>query len=394
MRGPFLVPEALALSAMTPDRDPAWVESVRRKLVAWYHDAHRELPWRRDRDPYRVLVSEMMLVQTTVTAVVPYFERFLARFPSVSALAEADESAVIKQWEGLGYYRRARQLHSAARAIVERHGGSVPDDPDALRALPGVGRYIAGAILSFAFDRPAPILEANTQRVLARWLAWGEDLKKTKSQARLWEAAARLVPPAGAGTFNQAFMELGALVCTPRSPSCLFCPVSAECRARQLGLQESVPVIAPKAPPLEVEEACALVVRDGRLLIVQRGPGGLWDGFWEFPTIHLAGADPGGRSFGEPVDLVDGVRRLTGAAIQVGPLAHSLRYSVTKHRVRLDAYGAVGLSERLTAGPGLVNATWESPERLASLPFGSASRRLVAWLSNHGIGRLRAAAQG
>jgi A/G-specific adenine glycosylase len=370
----------------TPDHDPAWVDRIREKLVDWYHDARRDLPWRLDRDPYRILVSEMMLVQTTVTAVVPYFERFLRRFPTVTALAEADEAAVIKQWEGLGYYRRARQLHAAARAIAERHGGQVPDDPETLRALPGVGRYIAGAVLSFAFDRPAPILEANTQRVLARWLAWRGDLKTSRSQARLWDAAARLVPDQGAATFNQAFMELGALVCTPRAPSCLFCPVSAECGARQLGLQESLPVTTPKPPPLEVEEACALVTRAGRLLIVQRAAGGLWEGFWEFPTIHLSGADPGGRSFGVPVDLAEGVRRLTGVTARVGPLGHSVRFSVTKHRVRLDAYLAEGLSDASGPGPGLVQVAWERPENLASYTFGSASRRLVSWAVKHGSG--------
>jgi len=369
-----------------PDRDPAWVERVRQKLIDWYQDARRDLPWRLDRDPYRILVSEMMLVQTTVTAVVPYFHRFLERFPSVSALAEADETAVLKQWEGLGYYRRARQLHAAARAIMAEHAGVVPDDSEALLALPGVGRYIAGAVLSFAFDRPAPILEANTQRVLARWLAWRGDLKSSSSQNRLWEAAARLVPPQGAGTFNQAFMELGALVCTPRTPSCLFCPVAPECQARRLGLEETLPVVAPKAAPLEVEEECALVARDGRLLIVQRAPGGLWEGFWEFPTIHRTGADPGGRSFGRPVDLAEGVRRLTGVEVRPGPLAHSLRYTVTKHRVRLDAYHAVGLSEQSLPGPGLVRAAWESPEVLTNYPFGAAARRLAAWLAKHGTG--------
>lgn len=371
------------MSDDAPDRDANWVESVRHKLVAWYQDAQRDLPWRRNRDPYRVLVSEMMLVQTTVAAVVPYFERFLARFPTIEALAQAEEGEVLKQWEGLGYYRRARQLHAAARAVVERHGGRVPDDPEALRALPGVGRYIAGAVRSFAYDQPAPILEANTQRVLARWLAWGNDLKSTASQTRLWDAATRLVPPRSAGEFNQAFMELGALVCAPRAPSCLFCPVSAECRARQRGVQESLPVIAPKAPPLEVEEACALVVRSGRVLIVQRAPGGLWEGFWEFPTVHLAGADPGGRSFGAPVDLTEGVRRLTGVNIRLGPLAHSLRYPVTKHRVRLDAYHAAGMSERSEPGPGLVTSAWEWPESLANYPLGSASRRLATWLVKH-----------
>ncbi len=147
-----------------------------------------------DHDPYRILVSEMMLVQTTVAAVIPFFARFLARFPSVEALAAADEADVLKAWEGLGYYRRARQLHAAARAVVAEHGGAFPRDPEAIRALPGVGRYIAGAVRSFAFDQPAPIVEANTQRVLARWLAWPEELQTTRSQARLWEAAGRVVP--------------------------------------------------------------------------------------------------------------------------------------------------------------------------------------------------------
>ncbi len=325
-----------------------------------------------------------MLVQTTVTAVVPYYARFLARFPDVRALAAAEAAEVLKLWEGLGYYRRARQLHAAARTIVADHGGTFPRDPDAIRALPGVGRYIAGAILSFAFDQPAPILEANTQRVLARWLACREDIKQTSVQERLWRAAERLVPPTGAATFNQAFMELGALVCIPRGPLCLVCPVAAECRARALGIQEQVPVLTPKPPPLGVTEACALVTRGGRWLIVQRGPGGLWEQFWEFPTIHLAGADPAGRSFGAPVDLAEGVKRLTGASARIGPLVTTVRYSVTRHRVELRAYHAVGLSEPLSPGPGLVRALWESPEALVNYPFGSAHRRLIAWVARHG----------
>lgn len=369
--------------AASPDLDPEWVARVRQHLTAWYEHAQRPLPWRADRDPYRVLVSEMMLVQTTVTAVIPYFERFLHQFPTVQALAEADETAVLKAWEGLGYYRRARQLHAAARAVVAQHGGSFPGDPDAIRALPGVGRYIAGAILSFAFDQPAPIVEANTQRVLTRWLAWREDLKSSRTQARLWQAAERLVPSQGAGTFNQAFMELGALICTPRSPSCLVCPVSAECRSRAQGLQDVVPTLTPKPPPLEVAEACGLVIRKGRVLIVQRGPGQLWEHFWEFPTIHLGGVDPAGRSFEEPVDLAEGIRRLTGVPVRVGPLVRTVRFGVTKHRVQLDAYAATGLSDALEPGPGLVQAVWEKPDNLASHPFGAPARRLANWVSEH-----------
>lgn len=367
----------------TPDLDPEWVARVRERLVAWYEHAQRPLPWRADQDPYRVLVSEMMLVQTTVTAVIPYFERFLNQFPTVQALAAADETEVLKAWEGLGYYRRARQLHAAARAVVNEHGGSFPTTPDAIRALPGVGRYIAGAILSFAFDQPAPIVEANTQRVLARWLAWREDLKSSRTQAKLWETAEQLVPPEGAGVFNQAFMELGALLCTPRSPSCLVCPVAAECGARLLGIQDLVPTTTPKPPPLEVTEACGLVARGGRVLIVQRGPGRLWEHFWEFPTIHLNGVDPAGRSFAEPVDLAEGIRRLTGARVRVGPVVQTVRYSVTKHRVKLDACAATGLSEELKPGPGLVRAVWEAPEKLAAYTFGAASRRLVSWVAKH-----------
>jgi A/G-specific adenine glycosylase len=372
-----------------PDLDPRWVAQVRQRLVVWYEQGHRDLPWRGEHDPYRILVSEMMLVQTTVAAVIPYYERFLARFPTVKDLAEADEAVVLKAWEGLGYYRRARQLHAAARAVVQDHDGVIPDDLQAVRALPGVGRYIAGAVLSFAFDRPAPIVEANTQRVLSRWLAWDQDLKATSSQARLWQAAERLVPPEGAGTFNQAFMELGAMVCTPREPMCLVCPVAPACRARALGLQDALPVKAAKAPPLAVSEACALVVRQGRLLIVRRGPGGLWQGFWEFPTIHLAGADPAGRSFGETVDLAEGVRRLTGVQAAIGPAVQTLRFGVTKHRVEMTAYAALGHGGETTPGPGLDRVAWERPEALTDHPFGSAGRRLAAWVAEQGTESLR-----
>ena len=370
-----------------PDLDPAWIGRVRSALAAWYDAGHRPLPWRADRDPYRILVSEMMLVQTTVAAVIPFFGRFLARFPTVEALAAADEEAVLKAWEGLGYYRRARQLQAAAKAVVADHGGAFPDDPEALRALPGVGRYIAGALLSFAFDRPAPIVEANTQRVLARWLAWGEELARPASQARLWRAAGRLVPAEAPGRFNQAFMELGASVCTPRAPSCLLCPVAADCRARVLGIQDTLPVRAAKLPPLAVAEACALVTRpDGHLLVVRRAAGGLWGGFWEFPTIHLAGADPAGRSSGGPVELAEGVRRLTGVLPRVGPAVQTLRFGVTKHRVELTAYAASAPGGDPEPGPGLDRAAWVGPAALTELSFGAAGRRLIAWLSRRAPG--------
>ncbi|HEV3166383.1 MAG TPA: A/G-specific adenine glycosylase [Isosphaeraceae bacterium] len=379
---------------VNPDQDLAWVAEVRQQLVRWYQQGHRDLPWRTTRDAYRILVSETMLIQTTVTAVIPYYDRFLARFPTIRDLAGAEETEVLKAWEGLGYYRRARQLHMAAQVIVRDYGGAVPDELDAVRALPGVGRYIAGAILSFAFDRAAPIVEANTQRVLARWLAWKEDLRSSRSQARLWRAAERLVPPEGAGLFNQAMIELGAVICTPRVPLCLACPVTSECRARGLGLQDALPIKLAKEPPLAVIEACALVVRQGRLLIVRRTADGLWGGFWEFPTVHLGGADPAGRSFGEPIELAEGVRRLTGVRAAIGPAVRTLRFGVTKHRVELSAHAAVGEEGELRAGPGLSEVRWEMPSALSEYPFGSAGRRLALWVTQLGAAGLQQRVRG
>ncbi len=360
------------------DEDPDWASSVRRRLLDWYEREKRDLPWRADRDPYRILVSEMMLVQTTVAAVVPHFERFLRLFPDFAALAAAEEDEVVKAWEGLGYYRRARQLHAAARMVVESHGGRMPDDPVLARALPGVGRYLAGAILSQAFDRPEPILEANSQRVLARLLAWDGEISATATQKRLWKAAERLVPASRAGDFNQGLMELGALICTPRSPRCLVCPLATLCEARRLGLQDELPRIASRPAPLAVEEACAVIVRRGKTLMIRRQSPGLWGGFWEFPTVHRQGADPAGRSFGEPVDLAEGARRLTGVRVEVGDLVKTLTYGVTRHRVRLHAHKAVALSGDPRPAPGFSEARWVKPAALSELTLGSAVRRLAS----------------
>ena len=351
-------------------------------MLDWFDRHGRSgLPWRRDRDPYRVLVAEMMLVQTTVAAAGPFFERFVARFPDPDALANADEAEVLKAWEGLGYYRRARQLQEAARVLVDQHGGRMPDDPEALRRLPGVGRYIAGAVASIAFDRPEPILEANTQRVLARWLAWPDEIRASGTQSRLWEAAARLVPPEGAGRFNQAMMDLGATVCTPRNPRCLACPVLDACRARIENLQDVLPRRDPKAPPLEVAEAC-VIARDeaGRVLVVRRGPGRLWESFHEFPTVHLLGVDPAGRGPDDGTPLADRLRLLTGVALRIGPELRTLTYGVTRHRVTLTAFGASPIGGLPAPGPGLSAVEWLAPEALELLPRTAPTRRLASSL--------------
>jgi A/G-specific adenine glycosylase len=362
------------------DRDQAWIAELRGRLGDWYARAARELPWRASRDPYRVLVSEMMLVQTTVVAVIPFFERFVARFPDLAALAAADEAEVVKAWEGLGYYRRARQLHAAARKIVSEHAGVIPNNSTAVRALPGVGRYITGAILSFAFDQPEPILEANSQRVLARLLALRDDIKLASIRERLWLAAARLVPAENAGAFNQALMDLGALVCTPREPACLVCPVSKLCQARHLGLQDHLPSTTPKPLPLAVTEAAVVILHQGRVLILERASGGLWERFWEFPTVHLEGVNPAGRSSCEAGDLRESIRRVTGITARIGPRVTTFAYSVTKHRVKLFVHLAEASSGDPIPGPGLTDARWVRPEDLADYTFSSAGRRLIAWI--------------
>jgi A/G-specific adenine glycosylase len=362
------------------DEDSGWVGELRARLADWYAREARELPWRGSRDPYRILVSEMMLVQTTVVAVIPYFERFLNRFPDVVTLAAANEADVVKAWEGLGYYRRARQLYQAARTIVSKHAGVIPNDPAAVRDLPGVGRYIAGAILSFAFDRPEPILEANSQRVLARLLALRGELKVALAQKRLWQAAHRLVPPVNPGAFNQALMDLGALICTPREPACLVCPVSKLCRARQLGLQDRLPAIAPKPLPLAVTEAAVVIVHQAQVLILERAPGGLWERFWEFPTAHLQGANPASRPSCRAGDLQESIRCVTGITAQIGPHVKTIAYTVTKHRVKLFVHLARPSSLDAIPGPGLVSARWVRPEELGDYTFSSAGRRLIEWI--------------
>lgn len=363
-----------------PDRDPDWVDRIRRSMLKWFEGHGREgLPWRRDRDPYRVLVAEVMLVQTTVAAVGPYFERFVARFPTAEALATADESEVLKAWEGLGYYRRARQLQAAARALVADHGGRISDDPEVIRRLPGVGPYIAGAVLSIAFDRPEPILEANSQRVLARWIAWPNDVRASASQSRLWEAAARLVPVEGAGRFNQALMDLGATVCTVKAPLCLACPVAADCRARREGLQDDLPVRASREAPLEVAEACVLAIDDlGRFLVVRRTIGRLWERLHEFPTVHRSGVDPAGRGTGA-VDLAEGIEALTGVALRVGRPLQTIRYGVTKHRVTLAAHVARPVGGSPRPGTGLEAVEWLTLDQIDGRSRTAATRRLAAW---------------
>lgn len=269
---------------------------LRRQLLAWYDGGRRDLPWRRTRDPYAIWLSETMLQQTRVETVIPYWERFLERFPTVADLAGAGIEDVYECWAGLGYYSRARNLHAAARRIHEEQGGELPDTADALRELPGIGPYTAGAVASIAFDRPEPVVDGNVARVLARLHGIREDVRSAPVVRRLWDEARRLVAGERPGDFNQALMELGATLCTPRSPRCLLCPWAEACDARRQGDAEQLPVKPRRTAVVQARAAAALFERNGRLLAVRRPDGGLLGGLWELPGGLLAadeGEEPG-----------------------------------------------------------------------------------------------------
>lgn len=265
------------------------VRDRRPKLLRWYRKHRRDLPWRRTRDPYAIWVSEVMLQQTQVATVIPFYLRFLERFPDVAALAAASEEQVLGAWSGLGYYRRARALREGAIAVVADHGGSLPDTVEGLLEIPGIGRYTAGAIASVAFGRPAPIVDGNVKRVFARWLA-----EPSPTPGRSWALAEEIVPGPDPGDLNQALMELGATVCTPRAPRCAECPVASTCAGRASGEPSRFPAAAPARPVRAVSVAVALIARRGEVLLERRRAGGPLRGAWDLPARRIPVRRTGG----------------------------------------------------------------------------------------------------
>ena len=308
--------------------------------MEWFRSWGRDLPWRRTRDPYAILVSEIMLQQTQVATVVPYFERWMARFPDAAALAAAPEQEVLHAWQGLGYYSRARNLQKAARKIVEELNGIFPRDPESIRTLPGVGRYTAGAVATFAFDASTPPVDGNIVRVVARLVDFWEPVDCGPGLEHIWEIAARWQPETGAGVFNEALMELGALVCAPRSPECLLCPVRTFCRARQ---PEALPVKRPRPKTERMIEECGWILRNGEVLLEQQ-TGTRWRGLWKLPIL----AEPHSGS----------------------PLV-ATAYAFTKHRVELSVYPA---SSPLIMAE---NQRWIPVTELEATPMPSAHRRVL-----------------
>lgn len=291
-------------------------------LLSWYGRAARDLPWRRTKDPYKIWVSEIMLQQTQVQTVIPYYEKWLKRFPDLVSLAEAPEAEVMKYWAGLGYYRRARMLHKAAKTVLEKSGGEVPSDPAALLELPGIGRYTAGAIASIAFGAKAPILDGNVIRILSRIFALKEDISAPASLKKFWEISSSILPEKDPGDFNQAMMELGATVCLPQNPKCAVCPVSGSCKAFAMKEPESFPVNRKKERLEKIKSAAVVFRKNGKVLLEKQPSEARWGGLWMFP--HGKDKTSVLKKFGLEKETVK----------------HRLRlfHGFTKYKVQLDVF--------------------------------------------------------
>jgi len=267
-------------------KDENETEALRRRLLVWYDENHRVLPWRSNPEPWAVWVSEIMLQQTRVESVIEYFKRFMARYPTPAALAEGSLDELMGYWAGLGYYARARNLHRAAVQLVEEHGGRVPDDPEVFRALSGVGRYTCGAVQSIAFGHVLPVVDGNVIRVLARLDHVRDDPKEAAVKERFWSRAEALLDPVRPGDHNQAMMELGATVCTPRRPKCVICPLESLCVARRETDPESLPIRSPRKPRPILERVAGLsMTPEGKVWLARRPPTGLLGGLWALPSV-------------------------------------------------------------------------------------------------------------
>jgi A/G-specific adenine glycosylase len=350
------------------------LSGVRQRLLDWYRVHRRDLPWRRSRDPYAIWISEAMLQQTRVETVIPYYERFLRLFPDLETLADAGSDELLGAWAGLGYYSRARNLREAARVVVKEHGGRLPDSADALRRLPGIGPYTAGAVASIAFDRPEPVVDGNVARVRARLLEIREDVKRPAGSRRLWREAAELADGPHPGELNQALMELGATVCTPRAPRCAACPLTRHCAARRAGDPENLPVKSPRPRPRPVEAVAGLVLRGGRALLVRRPPRGLLGGLWELPGGDLGPGEAPAAGLRRALRQHVGLR--TRGARHLGAVEHSF----THRRLRLHVFRCDTPTGRVRLD-GFDAHRWLAPTALGQLPQGRVTRKALKLLA-------------
>jgi A/G-specific adenine glycosylase len=364
--------------------DSAALTQFRRRLKSWYAKRARDLPWRNIGEPYRVWISEIMLQQTTVATVVPYFERFTKRFPTIHDLARAKQNEVLRHWEGLGYYSRARNIHKTAMLLVEQSDGEFPQTTNELTALPGIGRYTAGAIMSFAFDRPGAIVEANTLRLYSRLLCFEENPRATRGQKVLWAFAEHLLPRKNIGPFNQSLMDLGATVCTPNDPNCPECPLLPHCRAAYAERQHEIPMAAQKPEITSVIEVSVAIRHEDRFLLRRYPEGQRWAGLWDFVRFPLGDAESRVPEAGlttagtVPKKLVfhieDSVLNATGANIQLDRFLKGLRHSVTRYRISLLCF--LASTDQAIPEPN-DNLQWVPAAQFDDYPLSTTGRKLA-----------------
>ena len=361
---------AAAIAALSSLSEAQRDDAIVGQLVAWFELVARDLPWRRRRDPYAVWLSEIMLQQTRVDTVVPYFKRFLERFPDVEALASAEIDEVLKMWSGLGYYRRARVLYATAREVTARYGGEFPGEAAALRELPGIGAYTAGAIASLAFNKREPLVDGNVARVFARLFGIEDEIRGALVVKRLWTIAWRLVPEERPGRFNEALMELGATVCTPRDPRCGACPIEALCAARASGRVMDLPVIEAKKKVPVVKMFAAVLRRGPRVLLARREEGGLFGGLWEPPMVEAASIEEARALLGDVGVAATVELREAGQIKHV--LSHKeLRVTVVAGTIAGKMKAPKGL------GPPYEQAAWLDPDD-AEIGVSTLARKVLA----------------
>jgi len=351
--------------------------AIRDELCAWFKANQRDLPWRRNYDPYQVWISEIMGQQTQMDRVARYFKRWMELFPDVAAVATAPEQQLLKAWEGLGYYSRAKNIQRTAALLLENHGGEIPADEKQLLALPGIGPYTAAAILSIAFNRPYPVLDANVERVFARLLDLDQPLKQALIRKRLQAVAAELLPTGKARLFNQALMEFGALVCRPKSPDCSHCPLTVYCRALQHGTVDRRPVPMQREKKIEINMACGIILHENTVYIQQRLPDDVWGSLWEFPGGRLkTGETPEQAACREVFEETEfSVSRLRPLATVVH---HYTKYRVTLHGFTCRLQNA-GTAPVLHAA---VQYRWTPLSGLSDFPFPAGHRQLLSRLNS------------
>lgn len=347
--------------------------AIQKKLLKWFGENQRALPWREKYEPYQVWISEIMLQQTQVKTALPYFDRWMQSLPDIASVSKASEDHLLKLWEGLGYYSRVRNIKKAAQQIMSEHGGVFPSDYDSILALPGVGKYTAGAIASIAFNQDRPLVDGNVMRVLSRIFLYSRNTRTPEADKLMWKWAEEVLPKGEARAFNQAMMEFGALQCTPSSPNCALCPLASECGAYQKGIVSQIPDRGPKKFHKNIRVALAVIKKDGKVFIQRRPSSGLMGGLWEFPGGKIEEGESPQQALGR--ELIEE----TGFKVRNMKILRNIKHAYTSYKVDLHCYEAEYESGRLKLGAAS-QGKWVKIEDLKNYAFPAANVELIASL--------------